>query len=153
MSDKVYGLVDSLRLNQVEVKKIEAENGAKDKKILSLERQCQAVQAKISMETDAKALAEQEKREAEAESNLFRKKNRKLEDAIALSQRKQEKAEAAIVELSERVGALQTQNAYLASRIDGQEEEKNSLKAEIKKCTDRLSEITRENTRLRDGIE
>ena len=35
------------------------------------------------------------------------------------------------------------QNAYLASRIDGQEEEKNSLKGEIKKASDRFADFTK----------
>eukprot|EP00435_Cladocopium_sp_Y103_P010222 s352_g2.t1 len=55
-ADKVYALMDSLRLNQVELKKLEAENAARDKKLLALERQTQNLQAKISMEIDAKAI-------------------------------------------------------------------------------------------------
>merc|ERR1712187_417101 len=75
--DKVYALMDALRLNQVELKKQEAENLARDKKLHTLERQNQNLQAKISMETDAKVLAEQERKEAEQESNILKKKNKK----------------------------------------------------------------------------
>merc|ERR1719247_1918084 len=85
-ADKVYALMDSLRLNQVELKKQEAENGARDKKILSLERQIQNLQAKIAMETDAKVLAEQETKEAQAEAGLLKKKNNKVEEAVTGSQ-------------------------------------------------------------------
>jgi len=152
-ADKVYALMDSLRLNQVELKKQEAENNVKDKKINSLEKQAQNCQAKISLETDAKTVAEQEKREAEQESGLLKKKNRKVEESISVSQKATEKAEAEIQDLNEKINALQTQNAYLASRIDAQEEEKNSLKAELKKESDRLADLTRTNTSLRDGIE
>lgn len=152
-ADKVYALMDSLRLNQVELKKQEAENGARDKKILSLERQIQHLQAKIAMETDAKVLAEQEKKEAEQEMGLLKKKNRKVEDAVTHSQQEQEKAERAIADANEKVSALQTQNAFLASRIDGQEEEKNSMKAEVKKIADRITEITTENSKFRDEID
>mmetsp|Transcript_110493 Transcript_110493/g.195581 ORF Transcript_110493/g.195581 Transcript_110493/m.195581 type:complete len:953 (-) Transcript_110493:166-3024(-) len=152
-ADKVYALMDSLRLNQVELKKQEAENGARDKKLLSLERQIQHLQAKIAMETDAKVLAQKEKEEAEQEMNLLKKKNRKVEDAVTHSQQEQEKAERAISDANEKVSALQTQNAFLASRIDGQEEEKNSMKAEVKKLADRISEITMENSKFRDDID
>jgi hypothetical protein len=152
-ADKVYALMDSLRLNQVELKKQEAENTVKDKKINSLEKQAQNCQAKISLEMDAKTVAEQEKREAEQESGLLKKKNRKVEESISVSQKATEKAEAEIQDLNEKINALQTQNAYLASRIDAQEEEKNSLKAELKKESDRLADLTRNNTQLRDGIE
>jgi len=152
-ADKVYALMDSLRLNQVELKKQEAENTVKDKKINSLEKQGQNCQAKISLEMDAKTVAEQEKREAEQESTLLKKKNRKVEESISVSQKATEKAEAEIQDLNEKINALQTQNAYLASRIDAQEEEKNSLKAELKKESDRLADLTRTNTQLRDGIE
>lgn len=58
-----------------------------------------------------------------------------------------------IVELNEQINALQTQNAYLASRIDSQEEEKNSLKGEIKKSSDRHVEMTKTNAALREEIE
>jgi len=152
-ADKVYALMDSLRMNQVELKKQEAENGARDKKVLSLERQIQALQAKIAMETDAKVLAEQERKEAEQEATVLKKKNKKLEESSTQSQLAQEKAEHTISEVNERVSGLQTQNAYLASRIDGQEEEKNAAKAEIKKVADRTTELNSQNSRLRDDIE
>ena len=38
MADKVYGLMDSLRLNQVELKRMEAENAARNKKFANLEK-------------------------------------------------------------------------------------------------------------------
>eukprot|EP00930_Biecheleria_cincta_P082825 TRINITY_DN72475_c0_g1_i1.p1 TRINITY_DN72475_c0_g1~~TRINITY_DN72475_c0_g1_i1.p1 ORF type:complete len:920 (-),score=283.02 TRINITY_DN72475_c0_g1_i1:162-2921(-) len=152
-ADKVYALMDSLRLNQVELKKQEAENISRDKKLLSLERQTQNLQAKIAMETDAKVLAEQERKEAEQEAMVLKKKNKKIEDSVTLSQAAQEKAEKEIAEQNDRVGNLQTQNAYLASRIDGQEEEKAQLKVEIKKVADKASALSKENSRLRDEID
>jgi len=152
-ADKVYALMDSLRLNQVELKKQEAENHARDKKLISLERQTQNLQAKISMEMDAKVLAEQERKEAEQEASILKKKNKKIEEAVTLSQQAQEKAEKDISEMNEQVSQLQTQNAYLASRIDGQEEEKNALKADIRKVADRATYLTSENSRLRDEID
>lgn len=152
-ADKVYALMDSLRLNQVELKKQEAENVSRDKKLLSLERQTQNLQAKIAMETDAKVLAEQERKEAEQEAMVLKKKNKKIEDSVTLSQAAQEKAEKEIAEQNDRVGNLQTQNAYLASRIDGQEEEKAQLKVEIKKVADKASELSKDNSRLRDEID
>jgi len=152
-ADKVYALMDSLRLNQVELKKQEAENAAKEKKIQSLERQSQNLQAKTSMETDAKVLAEQERKEAEQEAIVLKKKNKKIEESVAQSQTAQEKAEKEIVEFNDRVGGLQTQNAYLASRIDGQEEERNGMKAEIKKVADRTTQLSSENSKLRDEVD
>jgi len=152
-ADKVYALMDSLRLNQVELKKQEAENAAKEKKVLSLERQTQNLQAKISMETDARVLAEQERKEAEQDSMLLKKKNKKIEESVTLSQQAQEKAEKEIADTTERVSQLQTNNAYLVSRIDGQEEEKNTLKTEIKKAQERVKELGGDNTRLRNEIE
>mmetsp|Transcript_13809 Transcript_13809/g.39289 ORF Transcript_13809/g.39289 Transcript_13809/m.39289 type:complete len:895 (+) Transcript_13809:123-2807(+) len=151
--DKVYALMDALRLNQVELKKQEAENVARDKKLNSLERQSQNLQAKISMETDAKVLAEQERKEAEQESNVLKKKNKKIEEAVTVSQQAQEKAEREIAEMNEKVGQLQTKNAYLASRIDAQDEEKNSVKSEIKKASDRANALTAENSQIRDQID
>merc|ERR1719326_1712946 len=48
---------------------------------------------------------------------------------------------------------MTTQNAYLASRIDTQEEEKNTMKAEVAKITKRSGELVAENTTFRDEIE
>merc|ERR1719456_1182279 len=153
VADKVYALMDSLRLNQVEVKKQEAENAAKEKKLQSLEKQAFQVQAKVTQELEARQLAESDKKDAEQEAQLLKRKNKKIEESIAMAQKIQEKCERQIQELNERVNALQTQNAYLASRIDGQEEEKNALKAEIKKGGDRLTEVTHNCDTLRDAIE
>jgi len=152
-ADKVYALMDSLRLNQVELKKVEAENGNRDKKILSLERQTQNLQAKISMECDAKVLAEQERKEAEQEAIVLKKKNKKVEETVTAAQQAQEKAEREIQDMNERVSGLQTQNTYLASRIDSQEEEKSTLKVEIKKASDRSGQLVTENSALRDEID
>lgn len=149
-ADKVYALMDSLRLNQLELKKQEAENMGRDKKLDTLERQSQNLQAKITMESDARVLAEQERREAEQESAVLKKKNRKTEEAVTASQAAQEKAEKEIADMNEKVQQLQTQNSYLASRIDSQEEEKNTIKAEVKKVNDRCSSLSADNTALRD---
>lgn len=152
-ADKVYALMDSLRLNQVELKKQEAENGVRDKKILTLERQSQNLQAKISHECDAKILAEQERKEAEQEAVVLKKKNKIVEEGVTKSQVAQERAEKDILEFNEKVSQQQTQNAYLASRIDTQEEEKNIVKAEIKKMTSKSTDLVSENTKLRDETE
>merc|ERR1719198_80533 len=105
------------------------------------------------MECDAKVLAEQERKEAEQESIMLKKKNKKLEENVTTSQQAQDKAEKDIHEMNERVSQLQTQNAYLSSRIDGQEEEKNSLKADVKVVQDKSKELTHDNTKMRDEID
>merc|ERR1719440_996249 len=86
-------------------------------------------------------------------AGLLKKKNKKVEEAVTASQLEQEKAEREIHDVNERVSGLQTQNAFLASRIDGQEEEKNAMKAEIKKVADRINEVAKENKRFRDDID
>merc|ERR1719198_1941688 len=105
------------------------------------------------MECDAKVLAEQERKEAEQESIMLKKKNKKLEENVTASQQAQDKAEKDIHEMNDRVSQLQTQNAYLSSRIDGQEEEKNSLKADVKVVQDKSKELTHDNTKMRDEID
>lgn len=152
-ADKVYALMDSLRLNQVELKKQESENAAREKKVHQLERQAHNLSAKISMEVDAKVLAEQEKKEAEQESAVLKKKNKKIQEAVTQSQQTQEKIEKEIAETNEKVSEAQTQNAFYTSRIDSQDEEKNALKSEIKKAADRISEFTKENGELLDEID
>mmetsp|Transcript_52015 Transcript_52015/g.118756 ORF Transcript_52015/g.118756 Transcript_52015/m.118756 type:complete len:870 (+) Transcript_52015:88-2697(+) len=153
MADKVYSLMDQLRLNQVELKKVEAENGAKEKKLNSLDKALQNLTAKVQMEVEAKQLAEAEKREAEQNAALLKKKNKKSEDAIGVSQKTTEKLERQIADATESVSKLQSQNSYLASRVDAQEEEKANLKAELKKATEHLNELTKQNQTVAQQIE
>lgn len=152
-ADKVYALMDSLRLNQVELKKQEAENAARDKKVHQLERQAHNLASKISMEVDARVLAEQERKEADAERNVLKKKNKRIQDAVTQCQQTQEQIEKEITETNTKVSEAQTQNAFLTSRIDSQDEEKNAFKSEIKKASDKISQITKENGELADEID
>merc|ERR1719401_1755418 len=55
--------------------------------------------------------------------------------------------------MSEKASQLQTQKAYLESRLDTQEEEKNTLKLDIRKKHDRTSQLTTENSSVRDTVD
>ncbi|CAD7931447.1 unnamed protein product [Amoebophrya sp. A25] len=133
MGDKVYSLMDQLRMNQVNLKKEESTAKDREKKIVQLEKQYQLLQQKLALEVEAKQQAEQESRASAQMQALLQKKNKKLEEGLQLALRGQEKAEKKQQELSDKGNALQTQNAYLAARVDGQEEDKMALKAEIRK--------------------
>eukprot|EP00392_Amoebophrya_sp_AT5.2_P012500 g12603.t1 len=133
MGDKVYSLMDQLRMNQVNLKKEESTAKDREKKIVQLEKQYQLLQQKIALEVEAKQQAEQESRSSAQMLALLQKKNKKLEEGLQLALRGQEKGEKKQQELADKGNALQTQNAYLAARVDGQEEDKMALKAEIRK--------------------
>merc|ERR1719181_2414794 len=145
MADKVYSLMDSLRLNQMEVKKQQRDGEAKQQKLLSLEKLLGNKQAKVQQESDARAEAETDARTAVQMMTLLKKKNRKLEDSQVLAQKAQEKAAKRLQELEENCSALQTQNTYLASRVDGQEEDKAALKAEINSSNTQLMDTAKAN--------
>lgn len=136
MGDKVYSLMDQLRLNQVNLKKEEASGKERQKKITQLDKQYQLLQQKLSLESEAKTAAEAEARASAQMLALLQKKAKKLDEGLQLALRGQEKAESKQNELQDKSNALQTQNAYLSSRIDGQEEDKSALKAEIRKQTE-----------------
>ena len=70
---------------QVDLKKHEASNQTVEKKCLGLEKQIANLTTKIEMEMEARGVAEQEKRDAEAQSNLLKKQNKVLESARACS--------------------------------------------------------------------
>merc|ERR1719456_1198616 len=137
--------MDALRLNQVDLKKHEASNQ-------TIEKKCLGLTTKIEMEMEQKQIAEAEKRDAEQQSALFKKANKKLEEQIGLSQKRQEEAERKTSDVAQQVSALQTQNAYLASRVDGMEDEKNEYRAELKKGGDKLSELVRANAALHGSV-
>eukprot|EP00438_Fugacium_kawagutii_P025483 Skav212488 [mRNA] locus=scaffold6473:4984:16810:+ [translate_table: standard] len=59
---------------------------------------------------------------------LLQKKNKMLEEALQLALKAQEKVEKRLLELKEKTEALQTQNDYLGTRIDGNEEDKGALR-------------------------
>jgi myosin protein heavy chain len=148
MADKVYSLMDSLRLNQMEVKKQQREGELKVKKLLDLEKTLTTKQIKVQQEADHRAQAETDARTAQQMMTLLKKKNRKLEETQVLAQKAQEKAAKKLQELEDNSKALQTQNTYLASRVDGQEEDKGALKAEIKSQNQQLEDTMRANAEL-----
>ena len=134
------------------LKKVEAENGARDKKIFNLEKQVQHIQGKIQVEVEARTLAENERREADAEANLLKKGNKQHEDNIATASKVTQKAERQAQQLTEKAASLQTQNSYLTARVDAAEEEKNGLKAELHGASDRLGDLNKQNAATRDDI-
>lgn len=148
MGDKVYALMDQLRLNQVELKKQEQAGKDKQKRIEALDKQLQSLQGKLSIEVDAKLAAEAEARSAGQMQALLQKKHKKLNEAMTLALRSQEKTEKRQQELTDKGNALTTQNAYLASRVDGQEEDKAALKAELRKLQDDLRQSTQSHQQL-----
>eukprot|EP00397_Hematodinium_sp_SG-2012_P009862 GEMP01009959.1.p1 GENE.GEMP01009959.1~~GEMP01009959.1.p1 ORF type:complete len:846 (+),score=245.37 GEMP01009959.1:137-2674(+) len=142
MGDKVYSLMDQLRLNQVESKKQEQETRDKHKLIQSHDKQLTHLQQKLSVEVNARQQSDQDMRAASQMQALLQKKSKKLEDTMALCMKAQEKAEKRLQELADKSNALQTQNTYLASRVDGQEEDKSALKAELRKQNDEIKAAT-----------
>merc|ERR1712134_83310 len=108
---------------------------------------------KIEMEIEAAQLAEQQQRDAEAQSNMLKKQNKQMEESIALAQKAQGACERKAQDVQQQVASLQTQNAYLASRVDSMEDEKSDFRAELKKGSDRLSELVRANSQLQESID
>mmetsp|Transcript_85171 Transcript_85171/g.194264 ORF Transcript_85171/g.194264 Transcript_85171/m.194264 type:complete len:776 (+) Transcript_85171:61-2388(+) len=142
MADKVYSLMDQLRLGQQELKNQELESQNRSKRVNQMEKQSASMQARLSLEVDSRQVAEGDARASLQVANLLEKKNRKLEDSLKLAQKAQDHAEARLKELQDRAVALQSQNAYLASRVDGQEEDKAALKQEVKRTNEQIREAT-----------
>merc|ERR1719359_1635693 len=87
------------------------------------------------------------------EGNMLKKQNKQMEESIALAQKAQGAAERKAQDVQQQVASLQTQNAYLASRVDSMEDEKSDFRAELKKGSDRLSELVRANSKLQESID
>lgn len=79
---------------------------------------------------------------------LLQKKNKMLEEALQLAMKAQEKVEKRLQELIEKANSLQTQNEYLATRIDGNEEDKGALKHELRRLEEELRQTTAVHTQL-----
>mmetsp|Transcript_50668 Transcript_50668/g.82233 ORF Transcript_50668/g.82233 Transcript_50668/m.82233 type:complete len:842 (+) Transcript_50668:105-2630(+) len=148
LGDKVYALMDQLRQHQMDLKKSESTGLEKKKKIEVLDKQAQALQQFLQMEVDSKLAAEAEARNAAQMQALLQKKNKMLEEALQLALKAQEKVEKRLMELREKAEALQTQNEYLATRIDGNEEDKGALRYELRRGEDELRHATSTNGQL-----
>eukprot|EP00931_Biecheleriopsis_adriatica_P101437 TRINITY_DN76575_c0_g1_i1.p1 TRINITY_DN76575_c0_g1~~TRINITY_DN76575_c0_g1_i1.p1 ORF type:complete len:834 (-),score=277.62 TRINITY_DN76575_c0_g1_i1:126-2627(-) len=148
LGDKVYALMDQLRQHQTDLKKQEAAGNEKQKRIAVLDKQAQGLQQTLQMEVDAKLAAEAEARNAAQMQALLQKKNKMLEEALQLALKAQEKVEKRLHELQEKTEALQTQNEYLATRIDGNEEDKGALRYELRRGEDELRQATATNGQL-----
>jgi len=148
LGDKVYSLMDQLRQHQMDLKKQEMAGVEKAKKITALDKQSQALQLSLQNEVDAKLVAEAEARNAAQMQALLQKKNRMLEEAYQLALKAQEKVEKRLQELKDKANALHTQNEYLQTRIDGNEEDKGALKYELRRGEDELRQATATNAQL-----
>jgi len=148
MGDKVYALMDQLRQAQMDLKKQEMAGVEKAKKIQTLDKQSQSLQEGLVQEVDAKLAAEAEARNAAQMQALLQKKNRMLEEALQLALKAQEKVEKRLQELNDKGEALTTQNDYLATRIDGNEEDKGALRYEMRRGEDELRQATATNAQL-----
>merc|ERR1712070_1099969 len=148
LGDKVYSLMDQLRVNQLDLKKQENNGGEKAKRISTLDKQAYSLQQDLQTQVDAKLQAEAEARGAAQMQALLQKKNKMLEEVLQLALKAQEKGEKRLQELQENVNSLQTQNEYLATRIDGNEEDKGALKHEMRRLEEELRQTTSVHTQL-----
>jgi len=148
LGDKVYSLMDQLRVNQLDLKKQEVGGAEKSKRISVLDKQAHTLQQDLQSEVDAKLQAEAEARGAAQMQALLQKKNKMLEEALQLALKAQEKVEKRLQELVEKSNSLQTQNEYLATRIDGNEEDKGALKHELRRLEDELRQTTSVHTQV-----
>jgi len=148
MGDKVYALMDQLRQHQMDLRKQEQNGVEKQKRIENLDRQSQSLQDTLQNETDAKLAAEADARTAAQTQALMQKKNKMLDDALQLALKAQEKVEKRLQELNDKASALQTQNDYLGTRIDGNEEDKGALRYELRRGEDELRQTTSTNSHL-----
>merc|ERR1719454_2372856 len=140
--------MDQLRVNQLDLKKQETAGVEKAKKISVLDKQAHGLQQDLQAEVDAKLQAEAEARGAAQMQALLQKKNKMLEEALHLALKAQEKVEKRLQELVEKSNSLQTQNEYLATRIDGNEEDKGALKHEMRRLEEELRQTTSVHTQL-----
>merc|ERR1719183_184307 len=140
--------MDQLRQHQMDLKKQEQAGIEKAKKVASLDKASQALQETLQSEVDAKLSAEAEARNAAQMQALLQKKNKMLEEALGLALKAQEKVEKRLQELADKANALQTQNDYLGTRIDGNEEEKGALRYELRRGEEELRQTSAVNTQL-----
>lgn len=114
----------------------------RSKKVTVLDKQAGTLQARVATEVDARLAAEAEARSAAQMQALLQKKNKKLEEGITIALKAQEKVEKRQQELTDKANALQATNEYLATRIDGGEEDKGALRQELRRCEDELRQAT-----------
>lgn len=148
LGDKVYALMDQLRQHQMDLKKQEQSGVEKQRKITQLDKRSAELQQTLQLEVDAKLAAESEARGAAQMQALLLKKNKMLEEAHQLALKAQEKVEKRLSELTEKSHALQTQNDYLGTRIDGNEEDKGALRYELRRAEDEMRQANTYNQQL-----
>jgi len=148
LGDKVYALMDQLRQHQMDLKKQEQAGIDKQKKAASLDKQMHNLQEQLQNEVDAKLAAEADARNAAQMQALLQKKNRMLDEALQLALKAQEKVEKRLQELQDKANALQTQNEYLGTRIDGNEEDKGALRYELRRGEQELQQTSAVNMQL-----
>lgn len=148
LGDKVYALMDQLRQHQTDLQKSEAFGQDREKKIIEYDRQVKDLSEQLQNEVDAKLAAEAEARNSAQVQALLLKKNKMLEEAHQMAIKAQEKVQKRLQELTDKMNALNMQNEYLATRIDGNEEDKGALKYELRRLEDETRQAQAKNAQL-----
>jgi hypothetical protein len=141
-------MMDQLRQNQMDLKKAEQLGIDRQKQIIVMDKQSQTLQQDLQIEVDAKLAAESEARNAAQMQALLQKKNNMLEEAYQLALKAEEKVKKRLQELQDKANALQMQNDYLSTRIDGNEEDKGALRLELRQQEDELRQTSATNSQL-----
>merc|ERR1719262_981173 len=148
LGDSVYKMMDQLRQNQMDLKKAEQLGIDRQKQIIVMDKQSQTLQQDLQIEVDAKLAAESEARNAAQMQALLQKKNNMLEEAYQLALKAEEKVKKRLQELQDKSNALQMQNDYLGTRIDGNEEDKGALRLELRQQEEELRQTSATNSQL-----
>ena len=151
-AEKTYSLMDSIRAVEVEDRKQGVENGGIEKKLRNLEKTVQNISAKIQLEKDAKEAADKLVSEMFVEGDVLKKKSRKAEEAIAISQRAIERRSKEQSNLAIMNNQLWHQNSVLTSRMEGMEEERNGISADLKLRSEKCLATSKEVAALRDEV-
>lgn len=154
LSDRYYAAIDAIRLNEVELKKLEADSNAKNRKLHNVEQRLTQSLAQNAAETEKNSQIEIRLKDLTMERAASMKKLSVLEDQSEQWRKRVEDLSETIRQDSEKVRALESQNSFLQARVEGQEEEKVTLLQEVRRMEDKFKESLKslrdENLRVQD---
>mmetsp|Transcript_113401 Transcript_113401/g.366843 ORF Transcript_113401/g.366843 Transcript_113401/m.366843 type:complete len:1261 (-) Transcript_113401:48-3830(-) len=136
--NKVYALMDQLRQVTSQLCRQRQRAEQKRQKVGPLEAQVVLLQEHLGDELDARLAAEGLARSAAHETALVKCKHRALEESFQLALKSQRQSVLRLQELQEKVEALHVQHDFMKTRIDGNEDDRGSLRYEHRVLTDRI---------------
>eukprot|EP00930_Biecheleria_cincta_P008433 TRINITY_DN109871_c0_g1_i1.p1 TRINITY_DN109871_c0_g1~~TRINITY_DN109871_c0_g1_i1.p1 ORF type:complete len:984 (-),score=200.67 TRINITY_DN109871_c0_g1_i1:86-3037(-) len=148
LDDKVYALMDQIRLSKFEVERQVQKGERKQARIDEFESQSGPLQRDFDHALEARLAAEEGARSASATLAALMGKHGRLQKSLQVALSTQERTERELRSLTAKSDAIEINIEFMNSRIDGNEEDKSAMRYQSRRLGKELVQATMDNNEL-----